>query len=171
MSERADLVVLLGPTAVGKTELSLRLCEQFGGEVVSADSRQIYRGMDIGTAKATPAEQARVPHHLLDLRTPDQVLTVAEYQQLAYATIDDIHRRRRVPFLVGGARCTCAPWWLGCGFPKCRPIRSCGRSWKTNWHAPGWRRWRNACNRSTRRRQHRSTCATHGVCCGHWRSC
>lgn len=103
MSETANLVVLVGPTAVGKTELSLHLCEQFGGEVVSADSRQIYRGMDIGTAKATPAEQARVPHHLLDLRTPDQVLTVAEYQQLAYAAIDDIHRRGRVPFLVGGS--------------------------------------------------------------------
>ncbi len=97
------LVVLVGPTAVGKTELSLRLCEQFGGEVVSADSRQIYRGMDIGTAKATPAEQARVPHHLLDLRQPDQVLTVAEYQQLAYAAIDAIHGRGRVPFLVGGS--------------------------------------------------------------------
>ena len=103
MSKAADLVVLVGPTAVGKTELSLRLCERFGGEVVSADSRQIYRGMDIGTAKATPAEQARVSHHLLDLRTPDKVLTVAEYQQLAYATIDDIHRRGRVPFLVGGS--------------------------------------------------------------------
>jgi tRNA dimethylallyltransferase len=103
MSETANLVVLLGPTAVGKTELSLRLCEQFGGEVVSADSRQIYCGMDIGTAKATPAEQARVPHHMLDLRAPDQVLTVAEYQQLAYAAIDKIHRRGRVPFLVGGS--------------------------------------------------------------------
>jgi tRNA dimethylallyltransferase len=98
-----NLVVLLGPTAVGKTELSLRLCEQFGGEVVSADSRQIYRGMDIGTAKATPPEQARVPHHMLDLCAPDQVLTVAEYQQLAYAAIDEIHRRGRVPFLVGGS--------------------------------------------------------------------
>ena len=103
MSETAALVVLVGPTAVGKTELSLRLCELFGGEVVSADSRQIYREMDIGTAKATPAEQARVPHHLLDLRAPDQVLTLAEYQQLAYAAIDDIHRRGRVPFLVGGS--------------------------------------------------------------------
>jgi tRNA dimethylallyltransferase len=103
MSEMASLVVLVGPTAVGKTELSLRLCELFGGEVVSADSRQIYREMDIGTAKATPAEQARVPHHLLDLRAPDQVLTLAEYQQLAYAAIDDIHSRGRVPFLVGGS--------------------------------------------------------------------
>lgn len=103
MSETATLVVLVGPTAVGKTELSLRLCELFGGEVVSADSRQIYREMDIGTAKATPAEQARVAHHLLDLRAPDQVLTLAEYQQLAYAAIDDIHRRGGVPFLVGGS--------------------------------------------------------------------
>jgi tRNA dimethylallyltransferase len=97
------LVVLVGPTAVGKTELSLRLCERYRGEVVSADSRQIYRGMDVGTAKATAAEQARVPHHLLDLREPDQVLTVAEYQRLAYAAIDDIHRRGRIPFLVGGS--------------------------------------------------------------------
>jgi tRNA dimethylallyltransferase len=97
------LVVLVGPTAVGKTELSLRLCEQFDGEVVSADSRQIYQGMDIGTAKATPAEQARVPHHLLDLRRPDQVLTLAEYQQLAFTTIDTVHSRGRVPFLVGGS--------------------------------------------------------------------
>lgn len=97
------LVVLAGPTAVGKTELSLRLCEQIGGEVLSADSRQIYRGMDIGTAKATPAEQARVPHHLLDLRDPDQVLTLAEYQQLAYQTIDAVHARGRVPCLVGGS--------------------------------------------------------------------
>lgn len=97
------LVVLLGPTAVGKTELSLHLCERIGGEVVSADSRQIYRGMDIGTAKATPAEQARAPHHLLDLCDPDQVFTLAEYQQMAYTAINDIHRRGRVPCLVGGS--------------------------------------------------------------------
>jgi tRNA dimethylallyltransferase len=97
------LVVLVGPTAVGKTELSLRLCEQLGGEVVSADSRQIYRGMDIGTAKASAAEQARVPHHLLDVRSPEEVLTLAEYQRLAYDAIAAIHARGRVPFLVGGS--------------------------------------------------------------------
>ena len=96
------LLVLLGPTAIGKTELSLSLCEIFNGEVVSADSRQIYRGMDIGTAKATLAEQERVPHHLIDIRNPQEVLTVAEYQQLAYAAIDAIHQRQRLPFLVGG---------------------------------------------------------------------
>jgi tRNA dimethylallyltransferase len=96
------LLVLTGPTGVGKTALSLRLCSRFGGEVVSADSRQVYRGMDVGTAKATPAERAAVPHHLLDIRNPDEVLTAAEYQQLAYSTIADIHRRGRVPMLVGG---------------------------------------------------------------------
>ncbi len=101
--QQPPLVVLVGPTAAGKTELSLRLCEQLQGEVISADSRQIYRGMDIGTAKATQAEQARVPHHLLDLRDPNQVLTLAEYQQLAYSAIDAIHRRGHVPFVVGGS--------------------------------------------------------------------
>ena len=96
------LVVLVGATAVGKTALSLTLCERFAGEVISADSRQIYRGMDIGTAKASLAERSRIPHHLIDIRDPDAVLTVAEYQALAYAAIDDIHRRGCVPFLVGG---------------------------------------------------------------------
>ena len=96
------LVALLGPTAVGKTALSLDLAERLGAEIVSADSRLIYRGMDIGTAKPSAAEQARVPHHLLDLALPDMVLTLAEYQRRAYATIDAIHARGRLPLLVGG---------------------------------------------------------------------
>ncbi|CAN5720369.1 tRNA (adenosine(37)-N6)-dimethylallyltransferase MiaA [soil metagenome] len=96
------LIVLLGPTAVGKTELSLDLCETFQGEVIGADSRQIYRSMDIGTAKPTWQERQRVPHHLIDIRNPDQTLSVAEYQQIAYRTIDEVHRRQQVPFLVGG---------------------------------------------------------------------
>jgi tRNA dimethylallyltransferase len=96
------LVVILGPTAVGKTALSVRLAEALDGEIVSADSRQIYRGMDIGTAKATADEQARVPHHLLDVVDPGQVLTLAQYQGLAYAAVDDILARGRIPFLVGG---------------------------------------------------------------------
>ncbi|HMN30709.1 MAG TPA: isopentenyl transferase family protein, partial [Caldilineaceae bacterium] len=98
----APLLVLLGPTAVGKTALSLRLCAALGGEVVSADSRQLYRGMDIGTAKPTPAEQAQIPHHLIDLRNPDEPLSAAEYQQLAYQTIDELHSRGRLPVLTGG---------------------------------------------------------------------
>ncbi|MCB9147653.1 MAG: tRNA (adenosine(37)-N6)-dimethylallyltransferase MiaA [Caldilineaceae bacterium] len=97
------LIVLLGPTAVGKTELSLNLCRQFGGEVICADSRQIYRHMDIGTAKPTPEEQQQAPHHLFDIRNPDEPISLAQYQQLAFTTIDDIHRRQCVPFLVGGS--------------------------------------------------------------------
>ncbi len=96
------LVVLLGPTAVGKTALSLELCARFGGEVVGADSRQIYRGMDIGTAKPTLAEQRQAPHHLIDLCNPDDPFSLADYQQRAYRTIEAIHARGHVPFLVGG---------------------------------------------------------------------
>ncbi len=87
---------------MGKTILSLDLAEAVNGEIVSADSRQVYRFMDIGTAKPTPAERARVPHHLLDVVNPDQPFTLAQYQRLAYAAIADIHQRGRVPLLVGG---------------------------------------------------------------------
>jgi len=96
------VIVLLGPTAVGKTELSLGLCEHFHGEVVGADSRQIYRHMDIGTAKPTLTERARVSHHLVDICDPDEPFSLADYQTRAYATIDAIHQRGHVPFLVGG---------------------------------------------------------------------
>ncbi len=97
-----QVVAIVGPTAAGKTALSVRLAELLGGEIVSADSRQIYRGMDIGTAKATREEQAAVPHHLIDVVAPDQVLTLAEYQSMAYAAIRGILGRGRLPLLVGG---------------------------------------------------------------------
>ncbi len=96
------LIVVVGPTAAGKTDLAIALAEALGGEIISADSRQIYRGMNIGTAKATPEQRARVPHHLLDIVNPDQVLTLAEYQRLACAAIADVAARGRLPFLVGG---------------------------------------------------------------------
>ncbi len=92
----------MGPTAVGKTELSLQLCERINGEIVGADSRQIYRGMAIGTALVGVDDRTRVPHHLIDFCAPDETLTVAAYQRLAYAVIDDIHRRGAVPVLTGG---------------------------------------------------------------------
>jgi tRNA dimethylallyltransferase len=92
----------VGPTAVGKTALSLRLAKAVGGEIVSADSRQVYRGMDIGTAKATAKQRASVPHHLLDIVDPDEALSLAQFQERAYAAIDDILAREHVPFLVGG---------------------------------------------------------------------
>jgi tRNA dimethylallyltransferase len=97
-----SLIALVGPTAVGKTALAVRLAEAVGGEIVSADSRQVYRGMDIGTAKATADEQARVPHHLLDIVTPDEALSLAQFQAMAYAAIDDIVAWGKVPLLVGG---------------------------------------------------------------------
>jgi tRNA dimethylallyltransferase len=99
----SPLVAILGPTAAGKTALSIQLAQKFHGEIVSADSRQVYRGMDIGTAKPTADEQSRVRHHLLDVVNPNEPFTLSEYQQLAYAAIADIHARGRVPFLVGGS--------------------------------------------------------------------
>jgi len=99
----SPLIVIVGPTAVGKTALAVQLCQRYNGEIVSADSRQIYRRMDIGTAKPTPAEQSAARHHLINLIEPDQTLGVAEYQPLAYAAIEDILRRGRLPFLVGGS--------------------------------------------------------------------
>jgi tRNA dimethylallyltransferase len=96
------LLVIIGPTAVGKTVLSLHLAEKLDGEVISADSRLFYRGMDIGTAKPTPEERARVPHHLIDIANPDETVGLADFQEQAYATITDIHTRGKLPLLVGG---------------------------------------------------------------------
>lgn len=99
---KEPLIVIVGPTAVGKTATAVRLAVEFDGEIISADSRQVYRGMDIGTAKPTPEERARVPHHLIDVVDPDEEFHLARFQTLAYAAIDDILRRGKVPFLVGG---------------------------------------------------------------------
>lgn len=92
----------MGATAVGKTELSLELSNRYHGEIIGADSRQIYRGMDIGTAKPSVEEFAVAPHHLFDIRNPDETLTLSEYQSLAYGVIDEIHARNSLPILVGG---------------------------------------------------------------------
>lgn len=97
------LVVILGPTASGKTAISLPLAERFNGEIIAADSRTVYRDMDIGTAKPTSEERRRVPHHLLDVLPPDRQFTVADFQRLAIAAIADITARGRVPFIVGGS--------------------------------------------------------------------
>ena len=96
------LFLLVGPTAVGKTELSIQLAEHLNGEIVSVDSRLFYRGMDIGTAKPTLEERARVPHHLIDVANPDETWSLAVFQQKATKVIADIHARGKLPFLVGG---------------------------------------------------------------------
>lgn len=99
---QAPVVAIVGPTGVGKTEVSIRVALALDGEIVSADSRQFYRGMDIGTAKATAAEQARVPHHLIDVAAPDEVWSLAVFQEHAQRVIAQLHAKGKLPFLVGG---------------------------------------------------------------------
>jgi tRNA dimethylallyltransferase len=101
-SIKPPLILIVGPTAVGKTELAIQLAERLNGEIVSADSRLFYRGMDIGTAKPSPEELERVPHHLIDIANPDEILSLAVFQQKATEVIADIHARNKLPFLVGG---------------------------------------------------------------------
>ncbi|MBI4212142.1 MAG: tRNA (adenosine(37)-N6)-dimethylallyltransferase MiaA [Deltaproteobacteria bacterium] len=97
-----SLIIICGPTASGKTKVSLALAKLFGGEVISADSQQVYRGMDIGTAKPTPEEQILVRHHLIDVATPDEQFHVGRYLQLADQAIADIDKRGRKVVVVGG---------------------------------------------------------------------
>lgn len=96
------VLVLLGPTAVGKTSLALEIAQPLHAEIIGMDSRQIYRRMDIGTAKPTLEQQARVPHHLIDVCDPDALFSLADMQRLAFDAIDDVHRRGKLPMLVGG---------------------------------------------------------------------
>jgi len=101
MTER--VIAVVGPTAAGKSELALRLALEIGGEIINADSMQLYAGMDIGTAKLSPAQRRGVPHHLLDIWDVRQAASVATYQRLAREAIADIHARGRVPVLAGGS--------------------------------------------------------------------
>ena len=96
------LVIVAGPTAVGKTASSVRLAEKIGGEIVSADSMQVYRHMDIGSAKATPEERHGIPHHLLDILDPWESFSVARYQKAAFDALRDIYGRGKIPVLTGG---------------------------------------------------------------------
>ena len=97
------LVAVIGPTAVGKSQFALRLAQEFNGEIVNADSRQVYRYMDIGTAKPDPTEQSLIQHHLIDMITPDESFSLSIYQNLAYKEIQDIQQRNKLPLLVGGS--------------------------------------------------------------------
>jgi tRNA dimethylallyltransferase len=96
------LIVITGPTASGKSALALELAERYNGEIICADSRTVYKGMDIGTAKPSLEDQSRVPHHLLDVVMPDQRFTAADFQRLAREAIADIRARGKIPFVVGG---------------------------------------------------------------------
>jgi tRNA dimethylallyltransferase len=102
MPPKPPLIILVGPTAVGKTEIAIQLAETVGGEIVSADSRLFYRGMDIGTAKPNRQERERVPHHLIDIVDPSQTVSLAVFQHMAREAIAEIHGRHHLPVLVGG---------------------------------------------------------------------
>ena len=99
---KPPLILLVGPTAVGKTEIAIQLAERLDGEIISADSRLFYRGMDIGTAKPSAAERRRVPHHLIDVVDPDQTLSLADFQEMVQHIMQDLERRGKLPLLVGG---------------------------------------------------------------------
>ncbi len=97
------LAAIVGPTGIGKSQLALRIAQIFEGEIVSADSRQVYRHMDVGTAKPSWEELSLVPHHLINILNPDEDFSLAQYQELAYRAINDIHQRNKLPILVGGS--------------------------------------------------------------------
>ncbi|MCR4886857.1 MAG: tRNA (adenosine(37)-N6)-dimethylallyltransferase MiaA [Clostridiales bacterium] len=99
---KGKLIVILGTNASGKSGLGVELAKKYGGEIVSADSRQVYRGLDLGSGKITPEETQGVPHHLIDVCDPGDFFSMADFQRLAYAAVDGILARGRVPFLVGG---------------------------------------------------------------------
>jgi tRNA dimethylallyltransferase len=99
---KPPLIIIIGPTAVGKTEIAIQLAGRSRGEIISADSRLFYRGMDIGTAKPSPSEMAGIPHYLIDIADPDKILSLALFQKMARDTIADIHARDKLPILVGG---------------------------------------------------------------------
>lgn len=96
------IIIICGPTAVGKTDVGIELAEKFDGEIVSADSQQVWRGFDIGTAKANLAEKSRVPHHLIDIADPTEHFDAKRFVELADAAIEDIASRGKIPFVVGG---------------------------------------------------------------------
>ena len=116
-----NLIAIVGPTAVGKSRLAFRLAQKFNGEIVSADSRQIYRYMDIGTAKPDRQELCLVPHHLIDIINPDEVFSLAQYQQLANRAINTICQHQKLPLLVGGSGQYLWSVVEGWGIPKVPP--------------------------------------------------
>ena len=121
VDKNPPLIAIVGPTASGKTGLSIELAQQFSGEVISADSRLLYAGMDIGTAKPTIEERAGIPHHMIDVCQPNQTMTLGQYQDWAYYHIDEIISRRNLPFMVGGTGQYVDAVMKGWGIPRVAP--------------------------------------------------
>ena len=115
------LVVITGPTATGKSDLAVRLARQFKGEVISADSRQVYKGLDIGSGKVTKPEMKDILHHLLDVANPKRVFTVSQYQKLTQAKVKDIWQRGKTPIICGGTGLYIRAAVDGIVFPEVSP--------------------------------------------------
>jgi tRNA dimethylallyltransferase len=137
---RPPLILIVGPTGVGKTEAAIRLAERLDGEIISADSRLFYRGMDIGTAKPSPKERRRVPHHLIDVAWPDEIWSLAVFQERARQAIAGVHAAGRLPFLVGGTgqyvRAVAQGWQPPAVEPDSR-LRAALESWANEIGAQG----------------------------------
>ncbi|MCH8987141.1 tRNA (adenosine(37)-N6)-dimethylallyltransferase MiaA [Patescibacteria group bacterium] len=116
-----SLIVVVGPTASGKSDLGVQLAKKFNGEIISADSRQVYKGLDIGSGKITKKEMMGVPHHLLDVALPRRTFTVSQYQKLAAKAIDSIHKRGKLPLLVGGSPFYVYAFIDGLAIPEVKP--------------------------------------------------
>ena len=101
------ILAIVGATATGKSALGMALAEELGGEIVSADALQVYRGLDLGTAKPSAADRARVPHHLIDILEPDELYSAGEFARRGREAIAEIQGRGRLPIVVGGAASTC----------------------------------------------------------------
>jgi tRNA dimethylallyltransferase len=125
------VVAIIGPTAVGKTEVSLRIAEKVQGEIISADSRLFYRGMDIGTAKPLAQDRRKIPHHLIDIADPDEAWDLARFRRAALDAIQDIHSRSRLPLLVGGTGQYVTALLEGWQPPPRPPDRSIRKRWET----------------------------------------
>lgn len=102
-NKKKRVIALVGPTGIGKTKISIEVSKKINAEIVSADSIQVYIGMDIGTAKPTIEQRKEITHHMIDICPPDHIMTVAEFQGSARKCIDDISNRGKIPFLVGGS--------------------------------------------------------------------
>jgi tRNA dimethylallyltransferase len=116
-----SLIAIVGPTGIGKSRLALHLARKFDGEIVGADSRQVYRHMDIGTAKPSPQDRTRVCHHLIDIVEPDSDFSLAHYQTLAFDAISDIQKRHKLPILVGGSGLYMKAVLEGWQLPEAKP--------------------------------------------------
>ena len=156
------ILVICGPTASGKTALAVELARRHNGEVVSADSMQIYRRMDIGTAKPTPEEMGGVPHHMLDVADPEEDFSVARYVDMAAKCVDDILSRGRLPILAGGTGLYIDSLLSGRTFAPFQPDSPLRGQLEEQLRCPVWPRW-------TRTAPPASTPTTKSALSGPWR--